>query len=189
MSFVMCFIASRVGYCFRFSPKASHSDRLSADGPDVTPGLETDGWGGVRLAESTRTCRLPGSDRGIPLRDKKGSNGRSAVPTRGIGPLVPNCNACGEGSICLTSVGRGSSLIVGPLSRSGACLVLSSPLGGIVAAVRPGGGSWRTSGFGACGAEALVLRGMEVPICSVPAGLFGVDSCFILPVPDLRGGG
>ena len=173
---------------FFFSHKDTHSDRVSADGPEVTLGLETCGWGGVRLVESTKTCRwLSGSD--IPPRDRKGSKGRSPGPIRGIGPLEPNCRACGEGSICLTSVGRGSSLIVGPMSCSGICLVFSSPLGVTVVAARTGGGSWRISGLGASGAEALVLRGKEVPECSVPAGLFGVDSCFSLPVPDLRGGG
>lgn len=179
MSFVMRFIA--------FCIEANHSIRLSPVVPEVTTGLDTDGWGGVRLVESTKICRLL-SAREIP-RDRKGSNGRSPGPNRGIAPLVPNCRACGEGSICLASVGRGSSLVIGPRPLSGTCLACSSPLCAVAVAASLGEGPWRTSGFEASRTGTLVLIGRDAPVCSVPAGLFGVDSCFNRPVPDLRGGG
>lgn len=176
MSFIMRFIAFRL--------EENHSNRLSPDVLEVTPGLDAGGWGCVRL--STKTCRLL-SAKEVP-RGRKVSNGRSPAPSRGIAPLVPSCRACGEGSACLTSDGRGNSL-VGPTLLLGACLVRSSPLGAIVVAVPPDVDSWRTSGFDTSGLGALGLGGKDVLAYSIPAGLFGVDSCFSFPVPDLRGGG
>lgn len=177
MSFIVRFIA--------FHVEEHHSNRLSPDVLEVTPGLEAGGWGCVRL--STKTCRLL-SGKEIP-RDRKGSNGRSPVPSRGIAPLVPSCRACGEGSACLTSDGRGNSLVVDPMLLPGTCLVRSSLLGAIVVAAPPDEDSWRTSGLDTSGPGTLGLTGKDELVHSVPAGLFGVDSCFSFPVPDLRGGG
>ena len=71
---------------------------------------ETGGWSGLLLlAGSGSICRLPSNARGIRSCGRR-SNGDSVAFSRGMTSGWPNCNACGEGSVCLTSNGRGNSL-------------------------------------------------------------------------------
>lgn len=60
---------------------------------------------------------------------------------RGTVSLGPECSVCGEGSVCLLSVGRGKSLIGGPMSRRGVSLMPSFSFGPESLGGLPGGGT------------------------------------------------
>lgn len=169
-------------------PSRYYSGHFPAVVPEVAPGSGTDGWGGALLVGSACTRRLLSAGE-IPC-DRKGSSVCSLAPILGgIVSLGPSCSACGEGSICRISGGRGSSLTGGPISRSDIVLARSSTLGAIAVEALLSWGSWCTSCFCVPSDLASVLGEKDEPCCSTPARLLGEDSRFNLPWPDLRGGG
>ena len=114
----------RVASGLSIKHRQCRSGHFSAVVLGVIAGSGTDECGGALLVESASTRRLL-SARDIRC-DGKASNGRSPAPILGrIVSLGPNCSACGEGSICRTSGGRGSSLPGGPISRSDILLARS----------------------------------------------------------------
>lgn len=102
-------------------------------------GVGNAGASGRLLAGSVRIRRLPSPKEN--LSEGRGSNGLSPGSIRATDSAWLICNGWGEGRVCRGSVGLGSSLIIGPVSRVGAPLARPSSIGAMSVTGLPGGGA------------------------------------------------